>query len=164
MTVTSTFKTSLQCQQAANGARCILFLLRRGFAVLTPEMFRPLYLALVRPILGDDRQASSPYLRRDITLMERIQLLATRTVKGMIELPYAAKFHRLTIFSLERHWLRGGLILAYNIFHGRIDLPQAELVEAPAEQDRRGHDFKLRYRSFRLLRRKAAFSVRLSIS
>ncbi len=51
VTVTSTFKTSVHCQQAANQARRILFQLRRGFAVLTPEIFRPLHLALVRPIL-----------------------------------------------------------------------------------------------------------------
>ncbi len=68
------------------------------------------------------------------------------------------------IFSLERRRLRGDLILAYNIFHGRLDLPQAEFFEAPAERGLRGHDFKLRHRSFRLLRRQAAFSVRLPIS
>ncbi len=33
-----------------------------------------------------------------------------------------------------------------------------------AEQDFRGHDFNLHLRSFRLLRRKAAFSVGLPIS
>ncbi len=63
VTVTSTFKTSLHCRQAANRARRILFLLHRGFAVLTSEIFRPLYLILVRPILEYDQQASSPYLR-----------------------------------------------------------------------------------------------------
>ncbi len=88
VTVTSTFKTSLHCQQAVNRARRVLFQLRRGFAVLTPEIFRPLYLALVRPVLEYGQQASSPYLQRDIALMERIQRLATRMVKGMRELPY----------------------------------------------------------------------------
>ncbi len=83
--MTSTFKTSLRCQQAVNRARRILFQLRRGFAVLTPEIFGPLYLALVRPILEYGQQASSPYLRRNIALMERIQRLATRMVKGMRE-------------------------------------------------------------------------------
>ncbi len=51
-------------------------------------------------------------------------------------------------------------ILAYDIFHGRLDLQQAESFEAPSDRDLRGHDFKLRHRSFCLLRRKAAFSVR----
>ncbi len=85
-------------------------------------------------------------------------------VKGMRELPYEDRLRPLNIFSLERRRLRGDLILAYNVFHGRLDLPQAEIFEAPAERDLRGHDFKLRHRSFRLLRRNAAFSVRLPIS
>ncbi len=37
-------------------------------------------------------------------------------------------------------------------------------VEAPAEQDLRGHDLKLHHHSFRLLRRKAAFSAMLPTS
>ncbi len=70
----------------------------------------------------------------------------------------------ITIVSLERRRRRGDLILAYTIFHGRLDLPRADFFEAPSERDLRGHDFKLCHRSFRLLRRKAAFSVRLPIS
>ena len=99
--------------------------------------------------------------RRDINLMERIQRLATRMIKSMRELPYEERLRRLNIFSLERRRLRGDLILAYNIFHGRLDLPHAEFFETPAERDLRGHGFKLRHRRFRLLRRRAAFSVRL---
>ncbi len=96
--------------------------------------------------------------------MERIQRLATRMVKGMRELPYEDRLRRLNIFSLERRRLRGDLILAYNIFHGHLDLSRAEVFEAPSERNLRGHDFKLRPRRFRFLRRKAAFSVRLPIS
>ncbi len=164
VTVASTFKTSLHCQRTANRARRILFLLRHGFAILIPEIFRPLYLALLRPILEYGQQAASPYLRRDIDLMERIQRLATRMVEGMRGLPYENRLRQLNIFSLERRRLHGELILAYNILHGRLDLPQAEFFEAPADRALRGHNFKLRQRSFRLLRRKAAFSVRIPIS
>ncbi len=113
---------------------------------------------------SNSQQVSSPYLRRNIALMERIQRLATRMVKGMRELPYEDRLRRLNIFSLERRRLRGDLILAYNILHGRLDLPQASFFEAPVERGLRGHDHKLRHRSFRLLWRKAAFSVRLPIS
>ncbi len=67
--------------------------------------------------------------------MECRQRTVTRMVKGMRELPYEERFHRLIIFSLERRRLRGDLILAYNIFHGRLGLPQAEFIEAPAERD-----------------------------
>ncbi len=76
-------------------------------------------------------------------------------------LPYEERLRRLNLFSLERRRLRGDLILAYNIFHGCLDFPHAELFEAQAEWNLWRHGFKIRHRSFRLLRRKAAYSVRL---
>ncbi len=98
LTVTSTFKTSLHCQQALHRARRVLFQLRRGFPVLTPDIFRLVYLALVGPILEYGQQASSAYLQREIALMERIQRLATRMVKGMRKLPYEERRRRLNLF------------------------------------------------------------------
>ncbi len=56
----------------------------------------------------------------------------------MRELPYGDRLRGLDIFSFERRRLRRGLILAYNIFHGRLDLPQAEFFEASSERDLRG--------------------------
>ncbi len=63
--------------------------------------FRPLYLALVRPILECDQQASSPYLQRDIALMQRIQRRATCMVKDMRELPHQERLRRLNRFFLS---------------------------------------------------------------
>ncbi len=93
--------------------------------------------------------------------MERIQRLATRMVKGIRELPYEERLRRLNPFSFERRRLRGDLILAYNIFYGRLDFPRVVFFEAPAKRNLRGHNFKIRHRSFRLLRRKGVSSVRL---
>ncbi len=102
------FKTSQHCKEAANRARRVLFQMRRGFAVLTPEIFRPLYLALVRPILEYGLQASPPYLRRDIYLMERLPRLGTRMVNSLRGLSYEDRFRRLNLFTIERRLLRGG--------------------------------------------------------
>ncbi len=85
-------------------------------------------------------------------------------VIGMRKLPYKERHRRLNLFSLERRCLREDLILVYNIFHGRLDFQHAEYFEAPAERNLRGHYFKIRHRSFQLLRRKAAYSVRDSWS
>ncbi len=65
--------------------------------------------------------------------MERIQRLATRLVKGMRQLLYEGRLCRLNMFLLDRRRFRGDLILAYNIFHGRLDLPRAEFFEAPSD-------------------------------
>ncbi len=96
----SSYGSSLMPLTIRVARRCMPFC--NGFAVLTPEIFRPLYLALVRPILEYGLQASSLYLHRDIALMERIQRLATCMFKGMKELPYEERFCRLDLFSLER--------------------------------------------------------------
>ncbi len=74
--------------------------------------------------------------------MERLQRLATQMVKGMRELPYEERLPRPNLFSLEWRRLHGDLILAYSIFHGRLDFPHAEFFEAPAVGNLRGHDFK----------------------
>ncbi len=66
--------------------------------VLTPEIFRPLYLDLVKSILEYGVQASLPYLQQDIDLMERIQRLVIRMVKGMSELPYEERLRRQNLF------------------------------------------------------------------
>ncbi len=81
--------------------------------------------------------------------MERLQRLATRMVKGMRELPYEVRLRRRNIVSLERRRLRGDRILAYNIFHERLELTHAEFVEARAKRNLRGHDIKIRNRSVR---------------
>ncbi len=59
-------------------------------------------------------------------------------------------------FFLWRRHLRRYLILSYNIFHSRVDFPQAEAFENPTEMNQRGHEFKKRRRRLRLLQRKEA--------
>ncbi len=88
--------------------------------MLSPEMFRPLYLTLVRPILEHGLQASAPYLRQDIILIDKLQHLATRMVKGLRDLSYEDRLRRFNLFSIEQRLLRGDLILANNMF--RVEL------------------------------------------
>ncbi len=123
--------------------------------MLPHEIFRPLYLALVRPILEYGLQSSPQYLRQDIIMMEKLQRLATRMEKGLGYLSYEDRLGRLILFSIERRLIRDDLILAYNMFQGRL-----EFFEAPSERNLRRHDFQLRHRHFRRARRGAAFSVR----
>jgi len=123
-------------------------------------MFRQLYVALVRPLLEYGIQATSPYLDKDIKLVEGLQRLATRMVKGLRETPYPARLEALRLFSMEHRLLRGDLILTYNLFLGRLDLPLEEFFEAPGNRNLRGHDFKVRPQKPRLQRRQHAYAVR----
>ncbi len=62
-------------------AQTTVFMNSRGNAMLTPAIFRPLYLAMVRPRPDYAVKESFPYLQKDIELTERMQRLATRSVK-----------------------------------------------------------------------------------
>ncbi len=82
LTIDSIFKPSTHCAQAFKEVRSAFSLIKIFFFTLTPDTFIPLYSTLVRPHLGYAIQASSPYLKKDVDHLERLQRLATRTVKG----------------------------------------------------------------------------------
>ncbi len=134
-------------------------MMRRGFAELTPAIFRPLYLAMVRPQLDYAVHAMAQYLQRDLQLVERMQRLATRCVKGLRGLQYPARPRELQFPFMQSHILRTALITAYKLFHGNVNLPPEEFFDAPAVNHLRGHQFKVRQPRFQLARRKAAFAV-----
>ncbi len=153
ITIDSSFKPSMHCAQAFKTARAALFLIRRSFVTLTPEIFIPLYSTLVRPHLEYAIQASSPYLKKDIDHLERLQWLATRMVKGCRGLSYEDKPEKLGLFSLARRRLRGDLFLAYNLSNGSFVLPIREFFTQQPCSSLRGRILKLHHRRFRLNRR-----------
>ncbi len=62
--IDTSFKPSVQCSEGFSRARAVFFMMRRGFAELTPAIFRALYLAMVRPQLDYAVQAVAPYLQK----------------------------------------------------------------------------------------------------
>ncbi len=134
-------------------------MMRRGFAILSPSIFRLLYLAVVRPHLDYVVQASFPYLQKDIKLIERMQWLTTRCVKSFRRLRYPERFHELRLRSMERHFLRATLVTVYKLVHDYRNL-SVEFFEPPAAGNLRGYNFEFRQPCLHLARRKAASAVR----
>ncbi len=115
----------------------------------------------MRPQLDYAVQAVAPYLQKDLKLVERMQRLATRCVKGLRGLQYPARLRELQLPSMQSRILRSTLITAYNFFHGNLNLPVEEVFDAPAVNHLRGHQFKIRQPRFQLARQQAAFAVRV---
>ncbi len=90
--------------------RATFFMMRRELVILTPAIFRSLYLAMVRPDLDYAVQASFTYLQKSIKLIERMQRLATRCVKSFRWLPHPERLHELKVPSMERQFLRVTLV------------------------------------------------------
>ncbi len=124
--VAASFKPSSNCAAATKRARVAHFPIKRSFTHLTPNIFRPLYCALVRPHLEYAIQAAAPYLKKDIDYIEKVQRLATRVVVGLREETYERRLAILNLQSLEDRKLRGDSILAFSFMTGRFDLPLEE--------------------------------------
>ncbi len=119
-------------------------MIRRGFAILTPAIVRPLYFAMVRPHRDYAAKASFIYRQKDNKLIVRMQRLATGCVKSFRRLSYQELLHELKVPSMERLFLRATLITVYKLFQGYLNLPVEEFIEPPAAGNLRGHNFKVR--------------------
>ena len=75
--VSSNLKSSNHVAAIAAKANSRLGIIKRSFEFLDKEIFLALYLTLVRPLLEYAVQCWSPYLQRDIDLLERVQRRAT---------------------------------------------------------------------------------------
>ena len=66
-------KVSEQCRIAASKSKLVLRMIHRNLTYKENSLIVPLYKAIVRPRLEYCIQAWSPYLRKDIAMLEKIQ-------------------------------------------------------------------------------------------
>ena len=85
---TEDLKPSLQCRKAAAKAMQVLGLLRRSFKLFSVDLLTFLYKMYVIPHLEYCIQVWSPYLAKDIDLLEKVQRRATKLLPSLFDLPY----------------------------------------------------------------------------
>ena len=78
----------------------------------------PLYISLVRPHLEYCVQAWSPYYRKDIDKLEKVQRRAVRMITDLRGTSYREKLLELGLFSLEKRRIRADLVCIFRILKG----------------------------------------------
>ena len=116
--LTPDFKFSAQSSRAASKANAILGMLKHTFMSRDVELWASLYRTYIRPHLEFANSAWSPFLRRDITVLEKVQRRATRLPKRLKGVEYGERLERMGLTTLEMRRQRGDLIQIFKIFLG----------------------------------------------
>ena len=118
VTMNANMKVSEQCRIAASKGNQVLGIIRRNITYNQKSLIVPLYKAIVRPHLEYCIQAWSPYLKKDIDMLEKIQRRATKLIPGLRDLRYEERLKECGLTTLETQRLRGDQIEVFKILNG----------------------------------------------
>jgi len=92
--------------------------LRRSFKFLTPKLFKPLYMQIVRSNLEYAVPVWSPHLKTYIDKIEKVQERATKMLPGMRKKTYEERLKILELPTLKYRRERGDMINTYKMLNG----------------------------------------------
>ena len=112
-------KPSVQIAGAAVSTNSMLGSIRSAFTCLNERILPPLYKALVRPHMEFAIQAWSPYLKKDIQKLEKVQRRATKLVGALPDpLAYEDRLKFLGLTILEQRRTQGDMLHTFKILKG----------------------------------------------
>ena len=143
-------------------ANRLLGALHRSIQSKVKAIILPLYTSLVRPRFKYCVQAWSPYYRKDIDKLEKVQRRAVRMITDLRGTSYREKLLELGLFSLEKRRIRADLVCMFRILKG-IDKINSEALFSlfPASSITRGHSMKVVLPRFKTDVRRYFFSSRV---
>ena len=153
-------KVSEQYRIAASKGNQVLGMIRRNITYKEKSLIVPLFKAIVRPHLEYCIQAWSPYLRKDIDMLDKIQRRATKLIPGLRYLRNEERLKECGLTTLETRRLRGDQIEVFNILNGYENIDCNICFEIKESKITRGHNFTLVKKQSRLDVRKCSCSQR----
>jgi hypothetical protein len=114
----------------------------------------------LRPATEYAIQVWAPWMKKDISLLQRIYHRATKLVDGLQNLPYIERLARLNLFDFAYRRLRGDIILLYKIVNNDQH-PLHKHFFRQEQRVHRGHDYLLKVPHSRVNCRRYFFTVRV---
>lgn len=160
--VDGSLKPTKQCVRASTRAMSIMRRIKRTFPNMTPDIFRKVYPAFVRPHLEYSIQAWRPWLLKDIALLENVQRRSTKLVNCLRDVEFQQRESSLNLFPISYRQTRGDLIMAFKIIRQTNTCLHFEDFFAFATTSHlRGHNYKLNKQRSNTLMRASSFSQRI---
>ena len=128
ITVTNNLSWGNHIVNIAKKANRVLGMIRHTFSYMDRDMFLMLYKTLVRPQMEYCQEIWSPYLKRDIAVLEKVQRRATKIVPDLQDLPYETRLKELKLYPLSERRARGDMITVFKMFNGLIDADVERLM------------------------------------
>ena len=143
-------KFSHHCASVSKTASCRAALIKKHFVSGDVKTLIWAFKTYVRPILEYASPVWSPYLFKDIDLIESVQRRFTKSLKSLNKLPYNERLRVAGLESLELRRLKCDLCLTFSLLHGLVDFDYTTLFELRHGDRTRGHHLKLVVRSTKL--------------
>jgi len=123
--VTPNLKPAAHVAKAVKTATTVLGQIARTFSYRDRRTFLGLYIQFVRPHLEFSSPAWSPWLQKDVQLLEKVQERAVKMIGGLQGATYRAKLKELGLQSLEERRIEADLILAYKVLNKKCNVNSA---------------------------------------
>lgn len=141
--ISSDLKSSKQCNDASKKANKMLGMISRTISFRTKYNILKLYNAFVRPHLEYSVQFWSPYLRKDIIKLEKVQRRATKLIPSLRNKSYEERLRHLNLYSLEKRRVRGDMIEVWKIMKGKENVDRAKLFTLDENGVTRNNGYKI---------------------
>ena len=116
------FSPSLNCSKVCKAAQGVMGLIKRNIKNRSKDGMLILYKTLVRPLLDYCSQIWKPYLRKDITLVERIQKRYTKMIDGCKKMKYEKRLEFLNLTTMEDRHKRADMVQVYKILNDKLNI------------------------------------------
>ena len=137
-------------------------LIKRTSTSVNTNVFTALYNTMIPPTMGYANCIWSPYLIKDINLLENVQKQATRMCHELRNMTYPERLRALGLPTLQYRRLRHDMIQVFKLLHGFDHVDEVRNMLKPATTDRtRGHSFKLKKIHSRSKQHSESFSNRI---
>ena len=157
----SSLKFSDHCGVVAKQGFVKVNLIFSNFESRQIDFLVKLYKVFVRSRIEYATEIWSPFLIRDIELIERVQRLFTRRLPGFSVFSYSERLAKLNLETLKHRRMVKDLVMTYKIVKGLVDLNFDLYFTFAHDRRTRGHDFKLMVNRNRLDVRKHFFANRV---